>query len=64
MSMTPAQQRLDDAIEANKKDTNPDRTEANKRFWDAAFDAFNEDIAGTYVLADGRVNTIPPLTRH
>jgi len=60
--MTKAFDRLQKVIDENRK--NVDTTTKEERdaaFWEAAVDAFNEDVAGDVTLADGRKINIPKI---
>lgn len=37
------------------------KAELHKEFWHLAIEAFNEEVAGDVILADGRVLTTPKI---
>lgn len=43
--------------------TEEERALAHSEFWDAAVDAFNDQIAGDVTLIDGQVITTPKIER-
>lgn len=57
---SPEYKHLVDTIEANKTST-ASKEERDQAFWSAAVGAFDADIAGDVVLADGRTVNIPTI---
>ena len=60
--MTKAFDRLQKVIDENRKNVvTTTKEERDAAFWEAAVDAFNEDVAGDVTLADGRKINIPKI---